>query len=65
MGIQNRGECMSKKKVKIYEFMHDNDVSIEEILDVVIESNSLIGVGIISLKDQIWEHLRPTIKGEY
>ena len=56
---------MSKKKIKIYEFMHDNDVSIEEILDVIIESNSLIGVGIISLKDQIWEHLRPTIKGEY
>jgi hypothetical protein len=54
-----------KKKVKIYEFMLDNDVSINEILDVIIDSNSLKGVGIISLKDQMWEHLRPHIKGEY
>jgi hypothetical protein len=54
-----------KKKIKIYEFMLDNDVSINEILDVIIESNSLVGVGIISLKDQMWEHLRPHIKGEY
>ena len=56
---------MSEKSVKIYEFMSDNDVSIKEILDVIVESNGLVGVGIISLKDQIWEHLRPRIKGEY
>ena len=56
---------MSEKNIKIYEFMFDNDVSIQEILDVIVDSNGLVGVGIISLKDQIWEHLRPHIKGEY
>ena len=56
---------MSEKNIKIYEFMVDNDVSIQEILDVIVDSNGLVGVGIISLKDQIWEHLRPHIKGEY
>lgn len=46
-----------KRKVKIYEFMADNNTSIEEILDVIIESNGLVGVGIISLQDQIEKHL--------
>jgi hypothetical protein len=48
---------LNKKKVKIYEFMLDNDVSIEEILDVIIESNGLVGVGVISFQDQIEKHL--------
>jgi len=56
---------MSKKKIKIYEFMHDNDVSIEEITLPELTNLNKSGVGIISLMDQIWEHLRPTIKGEY
>ncbi|MAF42650.1 MAG: hypothetical protein CMI54_00585 [Parcubacteria group bacterium] len=55
----------AKKKIKIYEFMLDNDVSINEILDVIIESNNLIGVGIVSLQDQIEEHLKSHFKGEY
>ena len=46
-----------KRKVKIYEFMADNNTSIEEILDVIIESNGLVGVGVISLQDQIEKHL--------
>jgi hypothetical protein len=54
-----------KKKIKIYEFMLDNDVSINEILDVIIESNNLIGVGIVSLQDQVEEHLKSHFKGEY
>lgn len=52
-----------KKKIKIYEFMLDNDVSINEILDVIIESNNLIGVGIVSLQDQIDEHIGTYLRG--
>ena len=51
-----------KRKVKIYEFMADNNTSIEEILDVIIESNGLVGVGIISLQDQIDEHIGTYLK---
>ena len=54
-----------KKKAKIYDFMLDNEVSIGEILDVIIESNSLTGVGIISLQDQVESHLKPHMKGRY
>ena len=52
----------NEKKVKIYEFMRDNAVSIEEILDVILVSNSLVGVGVISLQDQIDEHIGTYLK---
>jgi len=55
----------NEKKVKIYEFMRDNAVSIEEVLDVILVSNTLVGVGVISLQDQIEAHLKPHMKGEY
>jgi hypothetical protein len=58
-----KNKMTDKKKVKIYEFMLDNDVSINEILDVIIESNNLIGVGIVSLQDQIEEHIGTYLRG--
>ena len=51
-----------KEKSKIYKFMLDNGTSIETILDVVIESNHLKGVGVISLQDQINDHLGTYLK---
>ena len=62
MAYMEKNKMTDKKKIKIYEFMLDNDVSIEEILDVIVESNSLIGVGIVSLQDQVEEHLKSHFK---
>jgi len=53
---------MNKEETALYNFMLDHDISIETVLDVIIKSNTLVGVGIISLNDQIDEHLKLWVK---
>jgi hypothetical protein len=53
---------MNKEETALYNFMLDQDISIETVLDVIIKSNALVGVGIISLNDQVDEHLNLWIK---
>ena len=36
---------LNDREKLIYNFMKDNNISIEEIIDVVVKSNRLVGVG--------------------
>ena len=44
---------LNDREKLIYDFMKDNNISIEEIIDVVVKSNRLVGVGLVSLKDYV------------
>lgn len=49
----------NKQEKKAYDFLLENeDVDIATILDVVIKSNGLIGVGLISLQKGIEQHIK-------
>ena len=49
----------NKQEKKAYDFLLKNeDVDIATILDVVIKSNGLIGVGLISLQEGIEQHIK-------
>ena len=49
---------MSEHKEKIKEFMTTNKVTLTDVIDVVVEDNGFIGVGIISLGREIDEYLK-------
>ena len=48
---------LNKEEKKIYDFMLEHDIALNTILDVIIKSNNLIGVGLITLKDGINDHI--------
>ena len=53
----------NKQEKKAYDFLLENeDVDIATILDVVIKSNGLIGVGLISLQKGIEQHIKTQIE---
>lgn len=49
---------MSEHKEKIKEFMTANKVTLTDVIDVVVEDNGFIGVGIIRLGKDIDEYLK-------
>jgi len=50
---------MMKSKDIIY-LLVDNDIVIEDVIDAIIEENGIVGVGLISLADDLKAHiLRP------
>jgi hypothetical protein len=49
---------MSEHKEKIKEFMTTNKVTLTDVIDVVVEDNGFIGVGIIGLGREIDEYLK-------
>tara|TARA_R110002012_G_scaffold305000_1_gene508856 strand:+ start:53 stop:256 length:204 start_codon:yes stop_codon:yes gene_type:complete len=49
---------LNNREKLIYEFMKDNDISITEIIDIVIKTNRLIGVGLITLEDYVVEAIK-------
>tara|TARA_R110000824_G_C14990156_1_gene655117 strand:+ start:204 stop:407 length:204 start_codon:yes stop_codon:yes gene_type:complete len=49
---------LNDREKLIYEFMKDNDISITEIIDIVIKTNRLIGVGLITLEDYVVEAIK-------
>lgn len=49
---------MSEDKEKIKEFMTANKVTLTDVIDVVVEDNGFIGVGIIRLGKDIDEYIK-------
>ena len=43
--------------------MLKNEMSLEKIIEVVVKSNCLVGVGVISLKEDIETQLNELMKG--
>jgi len=44
---------LNAREKLIYDFLKDNDISIVEIIDIVVKSNRLVGVGLVSLEDYV------------
>jgi len=45
------------KEEKLIKFMNDNDTTLTEVLDAVVKTNNVIGVGIVRLSDSIETYL--------
>lgn len=50
---------MTEQEQKVYDFMLDEQVDIATVIAVVIKSNRLIGVGLVSLEDRIKDIIKP------
>ena len=50
-------EEFNESEQKIYDFLLESNASIEEILDVIIKSNCIVGVGFYRLLSQIEKHI--------
>mgnify|MGYP006197365099 CR=1 FL=1 len=50
-------EEFNESEQKIYDFLLESNASIEEVLDVIIKSNCIVGVGFYSLLSQIEKHI--------
>jgi hypothetical protein len=48
---------LTTNEQKAYDFLLDSGVTLNEILDIVIKSNGITGVGLISLKENINDHI--------
>ena len=55
---------LNDREKLIYEFMKDNDIDITEIIDIVIKTNRLIGVGLVSLEDNVVEAIKKHQKND-
>jgi hypothetical protein len=51
------------KKNKIKQLVIDEGLTITDVIDVVVELNGFIGVGLIRLGDDLKEYLYDKIKG--
>ncbi len=47
----------TENEQKAYDFLLESGVSLKEVIDVVIQSNGLVGVGLVSFKDEINDHI--------
>ena len=50
---------MTEQEQKVYDFMLDEQVDIATVIAVVIKSNRLVGVGLVSLEDRIKDIIKP------
>jgi hypothetical protein len=50
------------KTDKIVKLLVDNDLNIYDVLDATIKENGIIGVGLITLADEIEEYIHSRIK---
>ena len=55
---------LTDREKLLHSFMKDNDVDIIEIIDLVIKSNRLVGVGLVSLEDYIAQGIKKHHKYE-
>ena len=44
---------LSDREKLLHSFLKDNEVDITEIIDLVIKSNRLVGVGLVTLQDYV------------
>ena len=55
---------MTEQEQKVYDFMLDEQVDIATVIAVVIKSNRLVGVGLVSLEDRIKAVIKPYYGGQ-
>ena len=48
---------------RTYNLMKDHELSIEQIIEVVVKSNGMVGVGVVSFKQAIDAQLDKLMKG--
>lgn len=46
---------------QIAEILSEHDITLLDVIEVVIETNGIIGVGLITLADELAEHIRSLI----
>lgn len=58
-------ECMKTdaEYKRTYDLMKEHEMSLEKILEVVVKSNGIVGVGIVSLKGNIEKQLVELMQG--
>jgi len=42
---------LNKREQKLYDFMRQNETGLDEVIDLVIKSNGIIGVGLVTLEE--------------
>jgi hypothetical protein len=48
----------------ILDFLKDNNVDIEEVIDVIIKANGFVGVGLVRLQDILIDAVKKHFKQE-
>ena len=58
-------ECMEKDEeyARTYDLLLDGQLSIEKIIEVVVKSNGMVGVGVVSFKQGLETQLDKLMKG--
>lgn len=57
-------ECMKDPEYRrTYEVLRDHRLSYEMITEVVVKSNGMVGVGVVSFKDEVGKQLDELMRG--
>jgi hypothetical protein len=56
---------LNQQEQKIYDFLLESGATLNEVIDVVIKSNGIIGVGLISLKDSVSQQIDTHAKSKF
>tara|TARA_R100001460_G_scaffold24525_1_gene49260 strand:- start:1174 stop:1392 length:219 start_codon:yes stop_codon:yes gene_type:complete len=43
----------SEQELLIYDFLNDNKIDIEDVIDLIIKANGFVGVGLVSLEEHV------------
>tara|TARA_R100000995_G_scaffold32739_1_gene14740 strand:- start:788 stop:994 length:207 start_codon:yes stop_codon:yes gene_type:complete len=55
---------LTDREKLILDFLKDNNVDIEEVIDVIIKANGFVGVGLVSLQDIMIDAVKKHFKQE-
>ena len=55
---------LTKKEQLILDFLKDNNVDIEEVIDAIIKANGFVGVGLVRLQDIMIDAVKKHFKQE-
>ena len=50
---KKRRSKFSKQELLIYDFLNDNKIDIEDVIDLIIKANGFVGVGLVSLEEHV------------
>jgi len=57
-------EEFTDREKLILDFLKDNDVDIEEVIDAIIKANRFVGVGLVRLQDIMIDAVKKHFKQE-
>ena len=57
-------EKLTKKEKLILDFLKDNNVDIEEVIDAIIKANGFVGVGLVTLEEYVVKAIKKHHKYE-